>query len=77
MLGEINRATTEHDAPTLDRFNKVLGALGDETETGLVGMELQDTAQRLLRDDGEIVGVVEEHPRNGAGYGADTTDKFC
>ena len=50
--------TLHHHAATLDGFDEVLGALGHETEPGLVGVEFQDASERLLGHHWQIVGVV-------------------
>jgi hypothetical protein len=73
---EIHRTTSEHDTPTLDRFNEVLTALRNETESGLMRMEFQNTAESLLGDHGKIVGVIEEYPCRCIRDGSDTADKL-
>ena len=55
----------------------MLGALRNETEAGLVCVELKNAAESLLGNHGEIIGIVEEDPCGGAGDGANTADKFC
>jgi hypothetical protein len=53
-----HRITLHHHTATLDGFNEVFRTLGHETEPGLVGVEFQDAAERLLGYHGEIVGIV-------------------
>jgi hypothetical protein len=70
------RLALEHNTPGLDWFNEVFRTLGDETETGLVCMEFQDSAQSLLCYDGKIVGVVHEYPGDRIGDWANPTNEF-
>jgi hypothetical protein len=62
MLVQGDRHTLEDHTPALDRFDKVFGALGDETESALSHVDLENAAQSLLRHDGQIVGIVHENP---------------
>jgi hypothetical protein len=73
---ERNWVQLEHHAAALDRFNEVLGALCNETEARLVRVELQNTAQRLLRHHREIVGVIYQHPGDGVLHGSPPPNTF-
>lgn len=73
---EGNRMELEHHTAALDRFNEVLGALSNETESRLVCVELQNAAQRLLRHHREIVGVVYQHPGDGVLHRSPAPNKF-
>ena len=77
MRQEAHRATSEHNAATLNGFDEVFGALGNKTEAGLVCVEFKNAAQRLLGHYGEIVGIIEEYPGRGAGNGANTAHEVC
>ena len=70
----------ENNTATLDRLDEVLGTLGNETETGLVGIEFHDTPEGLLDNHMvlavDVVGVIEEHPGGGAGDGAALADEL-
>ena len=54
-----NRRALHHDTAALDGFDKVLGALGHETEAGLMCMQFQDATEGLLGDDRKVVGIVQ------------------
>ncbi len=69
--------TLKHHTAALNGFNEVIGALGDEDETGLVGVEFQDTAEGLLGYHGQIVGIIEEDPGSGIWHGAHAAHEFC
>jgi hypothetical protein len=53
-----NWIALNHYAPTLNWFNKVLWALGDKTESGLMCMKLQDPTQGLLCDNRKVIGII-------------------
>jgi len=73
---KVYRATMEHHTATLDRLNEVFATLGNEAEPGLMGVEFQNTAERLLGDHRKIVGIIEKHPGGCIGHGSDTADEF-
>jgi hypothetical protein len=54
----------------------VFGCLGHEAETGLVGVELQDSTEGLLGDLREIVGIVHQNPCNRVCHGSNPTNEF-
>lgn len=70
----------ENDTATLNRLDEVLRALGDETEAGLVCIELHDAAEGLLDDHVvlavDVVGIIEEHPGGRTGNGAALAHEF-
>ena len=54
-----HRIALNHNTSTLNRLDKVLGALCDKTEAGLMGVEFQNTSEGLLRDRGEVISVIQ------------------
>ena len=73
---ETYRETLEEYTATLNGLDEVFGALRNKTETRLVRVEFENTAEGLLGHNGKIIGVIEKHPRERAGDGANTADEF-
>jgi hypothetical protein len=73
---ESHRVALHHHTATLNRLDKVLGALRDKTEAGLVGVEFQNATESLLSDRGKVVGIIEENPGDGPRDGTHATDKI-
>jgi hypothetical protein len=76
-----HRVKLENYTAALNRLNEVLGALGDETESRLVCIELHDTAESLLDDNMvlavDIVGIIKEHPRRCARHRTALAHELC